>query len=109
MVVIGQLDQTDHYIRGDERIRVFDAFLKSLVTGVGLAIELAEAFGVPVFLRPLLGAAQPQKITVVFEQFTQAGTGHAGELDFGFFGSARGLAAFENICFPDRAACTIWS
>ena len=31
------------------------------------------------------------------EQFTQTGAGHAGELDFGFFGRAGGFAAFEDV------------
>ena len=50
-------------------------------------------------LGPLLRTAQPQEVTVVLKQFSQAGARDTRELDLGFFGSARSFAAFENILF----------
>jgi hypothetical protein len=97
--VFCQLDQSDHHIGGDQWVGVFDAFLEGFVIGVGLAIELAETFGVAMLLGPFLSAAQPQEVAVVFEQFAEAGASHAGELDFGFFGSAGRLAAFKDVLF----------
>jgi hypothetical protein len=100
--VIGQLDLADHHIGGDERVGVFDAFLKGFVIRSGLATELAEAFAVTVLLGPPFRAAQPQEVAAVFKQFTQAGAGHTSELDFGFLGNARGFAPFEDI-LPSRS------
>ena len=41
--VVGQLDQSDYHVGGDEWVGVFDAFLEGLVVCAGLAVELPEA------------------------------------------------------------------
>jgi hypothetical protein len=44
-------------------------------------------------------AAGAKKVAVIFEEFLEAGAGDVGELEFGFFGCATGLAAFEDVLF----------
>ena len=43
--------------------------------------------------------AGAEEVAVVFEEFLEAGAGYVGEFEFGFLGSAAGLAAFEDILF----------
>lgn len=42
----------------------------------------------------------PQKILVIEPQLLQTGAGHVGQLEFGLFGGATGLAAFGNVLHP---------
>src|SRR5438552_484065 len=53
----------------------------------------------PVVARPFINAAETQEVAVIFEKFFKARAGHVSEFDFGFLGSARSLAAFENVLF----------
>ncbi len=76
-----------------------DAFLERFVGGVWLTVQFAETLGITVVLAPLFKAAHAEEVAVILKQFFEAGAGDVREFDFGFFGSARSLAAFKNILF----------
>lgn len=95
--VVSQLDQSNHHIGGNGRIRILDAFPEGPIIDLWLTVKLPEPQLIGMFLRPFLEAADSQKVAVIFQEFFQAGASDVGEFDFGCFGSAGGLAAFENI------------
>lgn len=91
------LDQADDDIGADGGVGVFDAFAKCFVVGAGLAVEVAQAARVGMVRCPFGEATRAEEIAVILEEFFEAGAGYVRELDLGFLGSARGLAAFDDV------------
>jgi hypothetical protein len=104
-----QLDQPYYHIGANDGIAVFDAFAERFVVGTGLAVEVAQAAGVGMVGRPLGQAAEPEEIAVILEEFFEAGTATFVSLISISLEVPEAWLPSTMFCFPERAACTIWS
>src|SRR5439155_8193300 len=105
--IVGLVDQADDDVRHDFGRTRFDIGLIRLIRRIWPGAEPSHIQGLTTVFVPEPEAAVANEVTVIFEQFLQATAGHAGELDLGFLGRAAGLAPFDDVLFPERAACTI--
>ena len=97
--VIGLMNQADGNVGDGFRRAGFHEFAVKLVGLRHFASEPADIlcfFGIFV---PHFQVAGAEIVFVVIQQFLQAGPPHIGELDLGFLGGERGLAAFQEILF----------
>ncbi len=94
------MDQADEDVRdylGGARL---DIGRIGLIGPIFLAAQASQEPRLPAVLVPESRFPHSQKITIVFQQFLQAGARHIYQFDLGFLRSSGGLAPFEDVLLP---------
>jgi hypothetical protein len=107
--IAGYVDEADHHVRGNFRVRVLDAFSEGLVGGAWSSVEFSLSFAVGVPFVLFLQTSGTKEVPEVLKKLSLACSGGVRELEFVSLEVAEARLPSMMFCLPERAACTIWS